>query len=173
MNKIQDKELAAKIRAKANYDEKHRAQPLSPLAVGTHVMIRGGQVKPRSGIVVEKTGERTYRVFDGQKTRQSLEKFALTMRIAQRSRTPCVKQAAASATQASFNRSSSASMCKQEPKIGDPCTSDQECTVTIVNGFCNPVESQCDCVDGKVEYNATTCGDSLSSLRSSFGIKPE
>ncbi|CAG0900727.1 unnamed protein product [Cyprideis torosa] len=68
MNKIQDKELAAKIRAKANYDEKHRAQPLSPLAVGTHVMIRGGQVEPRSGIVVEKTGERTYRVFDGQKT---------------------------------------------------------------------------------------------------------
>ncbi|CAG0891325.1 unnamed protein product [Cyprideis torosa] len=68
MNKIQDKELAAKIRAKVIYDEKHRAQPLSPLAVGSHVMIRGGQVEPRSGIVVEKTGERTYRVFDGQKT---------------------------------------------------------------------------------------------------------
>ncbi|CAG0905496.1 unnamed protein product, partial [Cyprideis torosa] len=40
---------------------------------------------------------------------QSLEKLALTMRIAQRSRTPCVKQAAAGATQASFNRISSAS----------------------------------------------------------------
>ncbi|CAG0907847.1 unnamed protein product, partial [Cyprideis torosa] len=43
------------------------------------------------------------------------------------------------------------------PKIiGDSCTSDQECTATILNGICN-AESQCDCVEGKVEYNATTC----------------
>ncbi|CAG0892576.1 unnamed protein product, partial [Cyprideis torosa] len=46
------------------------------------------------------------------------------------------------------------------PKIiGDSCTSDQECTATILNGICNPTESQCDCVEGKVEYNETTCGE--------------
>ncbi|CAG0908471.1 unnamed protein product, partial [Cyprideis torosa] len=46
---------------------------------------------------------------------------------------------------------------EQRKTIGDPCTTDLECSASILNGVCSTATSLCACSDGKVEYNTTTC----------------
>ena len=63
--KIREHELEEKIRAKMYFDTRHKVKELVPFNVGRRVIVKNSGA---AAIVVERVGDRTYKVFDGAKT---------------------------------------------------------------------------------------------------------